>query len=232
MTHAIEDVIFEKPDMKLDHMTRKKRAREAAFDLPHDLVPHPRARQMAQATHRSVPAMSVEEIRSRAWQVWRSTIVPGTAILPNEASQNYTLFPRRIYADLLKQCQACARPFLFYANEQRFWYETLRIPVDADCVMCPPCRKHAHRVKAALLRYEKALQAACLDAKAMKVFVDDVLFLFEQGIVRNVARVGAIKNRAQRELADYAGTRELASALAGAREAAEMRPGAWRNRHW
>jgi hypothetical protein len=176
--------------------------------------------------------MTVEEIRAKAWQVSRSTIVPGTAVLPNEALQNYALFPRRIYADLLKQCQACARPFVFHANEQRFWYETLRIPVDADCVMCPPCRKHAHRVKAALSRYDQALHAARLDAKDMKVFVDDALYLLEQGIVRNLARLGAIKNRAQRELADYAGTRQLALALARAREAAQMRPGAWRNRHW
>lgn len=223
---------FECIAMKTSRLTRKKRAREAAFDLPHDLVPHPRARQMAQATHRSVPAMSVEEIRSKAWQTWRSTIVPGTAILPNEALQNYALFPRRIYADLLKQCKSCTRPFVFYANEQRFWYETLRIPVDADCVMCPPCRKHAHRVKAALFRYEKALHAPRLDAKDMKAFVEDALFLLEQGVVRNLARLGAIKNRAVRELADYAGTRDLARALASAREAAEMRPGASRSRHW
>ena len=75
--------------MKITRQTRKKRAHEAAFDLPHDLVPHPRARQMAQATHRSVPAMSVDEIRSKAWQMRRSTIVPGTAILPTEANQQY-----------------------------------------------------------------------------------------------------------------------------------------------
>ncbi len=227
-----KDDTFESHTMKFDRLTRKKRAREAAFDLPHDLVPHPRARQMAQATHRSVPSMSVEQIRSMAWQMWRSTIVPGTAILANEHAQAYALFPRRIYADLLKRCKDCTRPFLFYANEQRFWFEALRIPVDADCVLCPPCRKHAHRVKGALFRYANALHAPRLDAKDMKVFVDDALFLFEQGIVRNVARLGAIKNRAQRELADYSGTRALAHALDRAREAAEMRPGAWRNRHW
>lgn len=218
--------------MKFARLNRRKRAHEAAFDLPHDLVPHPRARQMAQATHRSVPTMSVDEIRSKAWQMRGSTIVPGTAILPMEANQQYALFPRRIYADLLKHCHACARPFLFYANEQRFWYETLRIPVDADCAMCPACRKHAHRVRGALFRYGKALHAPRLDAKDMKVFVDDALFLLEHGVVRNLARLGAIKNRAARELADYAGTRDLARALASAREAAAMRPGASRSRHW
>ena len=218
--------------MKFDRMTRKKRAREGAFDLPHDLVPHPRAREMARASQRSMPSMSVEEIRTSDWQVRRSTIVPGTAILANTHAQHDALYPRRVYADLLKKCTNCARPFLFYANEQRFWFETLRIPIEADCVMCPPCRKHAHRIKGALFRYAIAMHASRLDARHMKCFVDDALFLFEQGIVRNVARLGAIKNRAQRELADYGGTRQLAHALACAREAAEMRPGAWRNRHW
>ena len=218
--------------MKSSRLNRKKRAREATFELPHDLVPHPRAREMARATHRSVPAMSVEQIRAQVWQTWRSTIVPGTAILAHEQAQKYALFPRRVYADLLKQCKACARPFLFYANEQRFWYETLRIPIDADCVMCAPCRKRAHRIKGCQFRYASAMNAPRLDAKAMKGLVDDALFLFEQGLVRNLARLGAIKNRARRELADYEGTARLARALACAHEAAEMCPGAWRNRHW
>jgi len=218
--------------MKTTRLTRKKRAREAHFDLPHDLAPHPRAREMARATHRSKPTMSVGEIRAQVWQLRRATVVPGTAILANEHDQNYTLFPRRLYADLLRQCKTCARPFFFYANEQRFWFEKLRIPVDADCVSCAPCRKHAHRVKACVSRYANALHAPRLDAKDMKTFVDDALFLLEHGLVRNLAKLGAIKNRAQRELADYAGTQHLARTLACAREAAEMRPGAWRNRHW
>jgi hypothetical protein len=98
--------------------------------------------------------------------------------------------------------------------------------------MCVPCRRHAHRVKASQQRYANAVNAPRLDAKAMKTFVDDALFLLEQGLLRNLARLGAIKNRARRELTDYPGTARLERTLACAREAAEMRPGAWRNRHW
>lgn len=216
--------------MKTTHRTATKRERD--FELPRDLVPHPRAREMARRAHGRAAALGVDEIRAQVWQAAHSTIVPGTAVIANTALQNYPMFPRRLYADLLKRCRRCARPFVFYANEQRFWYETLRIPVDADCVDCPPCRKLAHRLKGCQFRYAAALHAHRLDAKAMKTFVDDTLFLFEQGVLRDLARVGAIKNRAQRELAGYAGTGQLAHAVACAREAAEMRPGAWRNRHW
>ncbi len=200
--------------MKFDRPTRKKRRHEALFDLPPDLVPHPRARQMALHSHGRRPMMGKDEIRASAWQLRCATVVPGTALLANTHLQNYCCFPRRVYADVLKQCRTCARPFVFYANEQRFWYETLRLPVDVDCVDCPPCRKHAHRVKSAQARYAAALHLPRLDAKHMEVFVDDALFLFDAGELRNVGRLGAIKNRAQRELPDYSGTQALARALA------------------
>ena len=79
-------------------------------------------------------------------------------------------------------------------------------------------------------RYAKALHAARLDAKAMKTFVDDALFLLEEGLVRNLARLGAIKNRARRELGAHAGTQRLARALARAHEARDA-AGAG-ERHW
>ena len=212
--------------MKASHDPRK-RARD---DI--DLVPHPRAREMARRAHGRAARMSAAEIRAKVWQLRDGTILAETAVLANVERQRSSWCARPVYADVLKRCKTCRRPFLFYANEQRFWYETLQFDVNIDCVKCPACRKLAHRAKACLDRYAKSLHAPRLDAKAMKAFVDDTLYLFEQGLVRNLARVGAIKNRAQRELGAYAGTQRLAQSLARAREAAEMRPGAWRNRHW
>jgi ssDNA-binding Zn-finger/Zn-ribbon topoisomerase 1 len=212
--------------MKANHEP-KKRARD---DI--DLVPHPRAREMARRAHGRAARMSAAEIRAKVWQLRDGTILAETAVLANVERQRTSWCARPVYVDLLKRCKTCRRPFLFYANEQRFWYETLRFDVNIDCVNCPPCRKVAHRAKACLHRYAKAMSAPRLDAKAMKTFVDDSLYLLEQGLVRNLARLGAIKNRAQRELGAYAATQRLAQTLARAREAAEMRPGAWRNRHW
>jgi len=209
--------------MKFDRPTRKKRHREADFELPHDLAPHPRARQLAARARGQASRLSNDEIRARTWQM-SGAIVPGTALIADATRQRYSWYPRVLYADVLKYCATCARPFLFYAKEQRFWFETLQLPVDVDCRHCAPCRKHLHRVKACLARYATALHAPRLDAKDMKMFVDDALFLFEQGRLRNIARLGAIKNRAQRELVGYSGTQALARALATARDAAAMGP--------
>lgn len=218
--------------MNTHRPAKRKLARDAIVVLPRDLVAHPRAREMARRAPGRVAHLSVAEIEARVWQVRAGSALPGTAVFADVSRQNYPLFPRPIYVDMLKTCRTCHRPFLFYANEQRFWFETLRLPIDVDCVNCVPCRKHARRVKASLDRYANALNAARLDAKDMKTFVDDTQFLLEQGLLRNLSRVGALKNRARRELPAYAGTQRLADALARAREAAEMRPGAWRNRHW
>jgi len=211
---------------------RKKHRHAAPVDLPATLAPHPRAREMARKPAGRAARLSADEIRAQCWQVRRDVVLAETAVLANVDLQDYCCFPRRIYVDLLKTCATCCRPFLFYANEQRFWFEVLRLPVDVDCVDCAPCRKQRHRVRACQARYASALHAPRLDAKDMKAFVDDTLFMFEQGLLRDLARVGAIKNRALRELPGYSGTQALAQAVACAREAAEMRPGAWRNRHW
>ena len=197
-----------------------------------DVVPHPRAREMARRAHGRATHMSAAQIQAKVWRLSAGTILPETAVLANVERQRTSWCARPVYVDLLKRCKTCRRPFVFYANEQRFWYEALQFDVNVDCVMCPPCRKLAHRTKACLDRYATAVNAPRLDAKAMKTFVDDALYLLEQGLVRNLSHVGAIKNRAQRELGAYAGTQRLAQVLAYAREATEMRPGAWRNRHW
>ena len=212
--------------MKAKHRSSQRTCDDAAL-----LAPHPREREMSRRSHGRAADMTATEIQAKVWQLRHGTVMADTAVLANVESQNTGWSPRPVYADVLKRCTACKRPFLFYAAEQRFWFETLRFDTIVDCQKCAPCRKHDRRVKASLERYATALNAARLDAKVMKTFIDDTLFLFEHGLVRNLSRVGAIKNRARRELPAYSGTQRLADALARAREAADMRPGAWRNRH-
>ncbi|RYD36326.1 MAG: hypothetical protein EOP87_05680 [Verrucomicrobiaceae bacterium] len=67
--------------------------------------------------------------------------IPGTAITANPAKQNYASFPFVVYFDQKKVCTDCAPPFIFFAEEQRYWFEVLRFNVNADCVRCPPCRE-------------------------------------------------------------------------------------------
>jgi len=45
------------------------------------------------------------------------------------------------YFDVKRQCRDCGKPFIFFAEEQKHWYEVLGFGLDSDCVRCVACRK-------------------------------------------------------------------------------------------
>jgi len=80
--------------------------------------------------------------------------IPGTAIVADPAKQSGTSFPRTHYYDIERKCRDCARIFIFFAEEQRYWYEELHFPIDADGVRCEPCRKSTRSLAALKARYD------------------------------------------------------------------------------
>jgi hypothetical protein len=120
---------------------------------------------------------------------------------------------------VLRHCRTCHRPFIFFAAEQRYWFETLRLFVDADCVHCPACRRESQTTRRRLRRYSD-LMAKGADAtrKELMFLVDDATYLLERGVLRNLNTVGALKNRAQKQIADYPGVELLVQAVGAARE--------------
>jgi hypothetical protein len=68
-------------------------------------------------------------------------LIPGTAIAADLTRQSAATVPVTHYYDEERRCLDCRRWFLFFAEEQRFWYEELRFPIEADCVRCHPCRR-------------------------------------------------------------------------------------------
>lgn len=218
--------------MKRKLAAQRKRLTCQAVDLPHDLVPHPRARQMATIAKQRKTHLRADEIRARSWHLHGEVFLPETAQFASAWNSPTSWLDRPIYVDVLKRCRDCARPFLFHANEQRFWYETLRFAPDVDAVRCVPCRKHARHAKARHERYAAAITATRLDAQALRQLVDDTAWLLETGQMRNLAKAGHVKNRAIKAIGDHDGTRRLARLLASAHEAAAMCPGASRSRYW
>lgn len=58
------------------------------------------------------------------------------------------------YRDIERLCHDCNRPFIFFAEEQIYWYETLGFSVGAVCTRCVDCRKKRQQVAGLRERYQ------------------------------------------------------------------------------
>ncbi len=76
-------------------------------------------------------------------EVDKASRIPGTAI-PVDPSLYQGRIIRRTpgyYLDCSCNCTSCKRPFIFFAAEQKYWFETLGFHADARAVRCAECRK-------------------------------------------------------------------------------------------
>ncbi|WP_426166236.1 zinc-ribbon domain containing protein [Pseudoduganella sp. R-31] len=183
------------------------------------VVPHPRFRGKPR---RSPLNLTDQEVRESYWRYGSAQILPQTALRADVSVQLYTIYPRPYYVDMLKTCEDCSRTFIFYAREQRYWYETLGFCIDADCVRCVECRRKQHAAKRRMDRYAELQARDALSRKEMMYFVDDCIFLFQQGKLKNLSHLGRIKNAALRQIPEYDGTQALQRLLQSARTIANL----------
>jgi hypothetical protein len=139
--------------------------------------------------------------------------------------------PFYFYEDEERACVQCGGDFTFSAQEQKYWYETLKFSLRSTAIRCPPCRRVRRSGKAA----QRALEAAHAVLRSQP---DDpqALIAVAEATVRHAQQLGqaplaqavAASRRARRLLRSHP-TREsretyfwegLASALAGERERA------------
>jgi tetratricopeptide (TPR) repeat protein len=76
--------------------------------------------------------------------------MPNGAVRGNPLAQHYCHdFPKYFYLDEPRTCVQCGRSFVFYAKEQRFWYEVLHFNFGSTAIRCLDCRKR-HRTEHSL----------------------------------------------------------------------------------
>lgn len=84
--------------------------------------------------------------------------IPDTAIAADTVQQ----VPRPLhithYFDVKRRCRDCKRKFIFFAEEQKYWYEELGFPPEASCARCVDCRKIQRGYKALQSSYENLLK--------------------------------------------------------------------------
>ena len=180
-------------------------------------APHPRYGTKPLPSGLSVP----EDIIRQGCRLSRNRqIFPESVLVADPEKQICgCCFPFRYYVDVVKDCRNCRRPFIFFAREQRHWYETLRFNVNADCVFCTACRHDKQTVSRLVQRYSGLLAKAAPTRKELMTLVDDGSYLLGRGVLRDLNRLGWLKNEARRRIGEYPGTERLAEAIQFAREA-------------
>jgi hypothetical protein len=179
-------------------------------------VSHPR---YGSSPLRSGTKIAEHELRRGFWRLRDDTLFPETALVANTVEQNYAVYPRKYYVDVLHSCRTCHRPFIFFAKEQHYWFETLRFFVDADCVHCPDCRRKSRAVQRRLRRYSDLFAKSEATDKELMFLVDDAIYLLEHGVLKNLSNLGSVKNRAMKAISHYPGIALLAEAIETARRA-------------
>lgn len=124
-------------------------------------------------------------------------IIEGTAVAADLERQCPSTVPALFYFDLKRVCLDCGRPFLFFAEEQKHWYETLGFVLDADCVRCTDCRRKQHRLERRQRRYEDLFHREERSVDEQLEMAETCLDLIQAGVFhqRQLERVRMLLNR-------------------------------------
>lgn len=107
--------------------------------------------------------------------------IGGTAIEANLERQSFSPIPVLYYFDLKRDCVECAQPFIFFAEEQKYWYETLGFVLDADCIRCTDCRIRCHGLERQRRRYEELFHTVHRTIDENLEMAECLLTLIEEG---------------------------------------------------
>ena len=161
------------------------------------LVPHPR---YGATVIPSGQGIGGDAVRESFWRYANETIFPESAIRADVSRQNRSVFPRGCYVDTLKRCRKCERPFLFFALEQRHWFEVLGFWIDADCVLCPECRAVDQRLRRHFRRYSERITCPDLTDRQLETLLADAVHLAECGVLKDRDRLRRLRTLARRRI--------------------------------
>ncbi len=128
-------------------------------------------------------------------------LIPGTAIEADLEHQTPSPVPVLYYFDLKRVCINCKRPFIFFAEEQKHWYETLGFTLDSACVRCVPCRKRQQSIASTRKRYEELVHVPDPTIEEHLEMAECCMSLIEASVFdrRQTERVRMLLNRMQTE---------------------------------
>lgn len=164
-----------------------------------DFVPHPRYGDEPRLTGLNPKEDWVTCGVHLHWHSPSDVRVPNTAIAADTSRQNQPTIAVTHYFDSRRRCVDCQRSFLFFAAEQKYWYEVLGFPLESDCVRCVPCRKKQRGLEAQRQRYEELFALEDRTPDQDIEFVECALALVAAGVFgrRLLERLRSILKRAE-----------------------------------
>jgi hypothetical protein len=90
------------------------------------------------------------------------------------------------------------KAFIFFAAEQKYWYEELGFPLESDCVRCVACRKKQQGLELNRQRYEELFHVQERTLEEDLEMAECALSLVEAGVFgkRQIERVRSTLNKA------------------------------------
>ncbi|MEM5508305.1 zinc-ribbon domain containing protein [Pseudoalteromonas sp. AS71] len=132
---------------------------------------------------------TIEAIENAHWRYSSLKYFPNTVILADIKKQNYAIYPRALYVDIEEKCGTCSKAFIFFAQEQQYWFEVLGFWVDSHCTHCFECRKHARYILTLRKRYDilTSLANKTSNEKTQRKELANTLYCL--GIIKNINKV-------------------------------------------
>jgi hypothetical protein len=124
--------------------------------------------------------------------------IPNTAIPADLTRQTAATMAVTHYFDLDRPCRDCARRFIFFAAEQKHWYEELGFVLESDCVRCVDCRKSQQGLAQKAQRYEELFHEPNRTSEQNLEMAECSVVLMESSIFsrRQTQRVRMLLNKA------------------------------------
>ena len=142
---------------------------------------------------------TLAEIRQAYWGYNRQAVLfPETAITADLTRQRYGYAPRRVYVDMEQTCRTCGRKFLFFALEQKYWFEILGFFCDAQCHHCQDCRHERHLFERSIEEYGELLKREGKTGKDWARLEELGTALFDAGYIKK--RETLLKSRMPKRL--------------------------------
>ncbi len=153
-------------------------------------------------THKEIAAQ-FESVVGKKWPYCDLSVyceqtkrIANTAVASDLAKQTPATIPVTHYFNLERQCRDCKRQFIFFAAEQKHWYEQLGFGLDSDCVRCVDCRKKQQGIARQRKIYESLFHVADRGEQQSLRMAGACLYLIEHDVfpTRQTQRVRTLLN--------------------------------------